>query len=279
MYIRVCCFIASVVLWAWPAAAQTYKSDHHPAAAAFAAKNYDQALYAYNQLAFSVYPAVDPAIEMQLGLCYLEKGDFEKASQFFDRAFFSTQQNDIKNTAVLNKCKALLGQNNYPLALSELYSLNFDSLNQAQAASFYLFKAICLYEMEQFEAAEIAFLALINDSSTIQQLFSQPKAFYRPNSTTALIMSAVIPGSGQFYAKEYREGINSVVINGVFVYYWLRILNIYGGIDAFLAVLPWLQRYYVGGFNKASVLAYDKMLANRKAKLAEILAEIDRQTP
>jgi hypothetical protein len=26
-------------------------------------------------------------------------------------------------------------------------------------------------------------------------------------------------------------------------------------------------------------LAYDKMLANRKAKLAEILAEIDRQTP
>lgn len=279
MYTIVCFFFASVGLWVLPLNAQTTKSDHALALDAFAARNFDQALYAYNRLAFAIYPTVDPAIELQIGRCYLEKHEFEKASYFFDRAFFSGQRTDLKNTAVLNKCKALIGQNNYALALSELYSLHFDSLENAQQTSFYLFKAICLYEMEQFEAAETAFLALVEDSSTIKMHFSKPKAFYRPNSTTALIMSAFIPGSGQFYTQEYREGVNSIIINGVFVYYWLRILNLYGGVDAFLAVLPWLQRYYVGGFNKASLLAYEKMLVNRKQKLSEILTEISRQNP
>jgi len=279
MFIRACFFFASLCLTALSLPAQEAKSDAQLADDAYASGNYDLALYAYNRLAFEIYPEIAPRIEMQIGHCYLGKGDFENASRFFDRAFFSSTETALKNSAVLNKTRALIGQMNYPLALNELYSLQFQTMDSLQASSYYLFKAVCLYEMGQFEAAEQDFLALVTDSSTIEQLFSRPKEFYRPNSTLALVMSAIVPGTGQFYANEYREGVNSVIINSIFVYSWIRTINLYGAIDAFIAVLPWFQRYYVGGFNKASLLAYERMLTNRKAKLAEILTEIDRQNP
>lgn len=279
MFIRVCFFFVSLIACTQTLFAQTSKSDKALASEAFALGNYDLALYTYNRLAFANLPAVDAELEMQIGLCYLEKKDFEKASQFFDKAFFSSPAIALKNEAILNKCRALIGQNSYPLALNELYSIDLLTLDSIQKPSYYLFAAVCHYEMEQFEAAEQSFLALVMDSSTIQAYFSKPKAFYRPNSTLALVMSAVLPGSGQFYAGEYKEGINSLIINSFFLYYWVRVLNLYGGFDAFLAVLPWFQRYYVGGFNRASLLSYEKMLATRKVKLAEILAEINRQTP
>ncbi len=133
--------------------------------------------------------------------------------------------------------------------------------------------------MEQFDAAAGSFLALVSDSSYIQNVFASPKRFYRPNSTVALILSAVLPGSGQLYAKEYREAGNSFLINSVFIFYYIRIFNLYGPLDAFIAVLPWFQRYYVGGYGKASLLGYEKMLANRKLILSGILSEIEKQNP
>jgi tetratricopeptide (TPR) repeat protein len=284
MYIRTFYCCVSLLLGAFGVFAQNPESKGSAsylelAQKAYGAENYDLALYAYNQMAFESYPAIDPSIQLEIGRCYLAKGDFDQAGAFFDRSFFSSLLKSQQQEAILLKSRALIGQNNYPLALSELYSLDTTLLSHSSKASFYLFKGLCLYEMEQFEAAEAAFLALVSDSNQIQSIFASPKQFNRPSSTLALILSAIVPGSGQLYAKEYREAGNSFLINSVFVFYYLRIFNLYGPIDAFIAVLPWFQRYYVGGYNKASLLGYEKMLANRKLILAGILADIEKQNP
>lgn len=284
MYIRAfyCCvslfLVAAGVLAQYPP-----DNDHvsylEMAQQAYNTKNYDLALYAYNQVAFTNYPQIDPSVQLEIGKCYLAKGDFDQAGAFFDRSYFSSMLKSQQQEAILLKCRALIGQQKYPLALSELFSLDTSMLIHSHRASYYLFKGVCLFEMQQFEAAEASFLALVSDSNHIQSLFASPKRFNRPSSTMALLLSAIVPGSGQLYAKEYREAGNSFLINSVFVFYYLRIFNLYGPIDAFIAVLPWFQRYYVGGYNKASLLGYEKMLANRKSILAGILADIEKQNP
>lgn len=283
MFIRVFYCCVSVVLGTLAGAAQVSDKDVSAyakmAQEAFYSENYDLALYAYNQVAFQSYPQIDPTVQLEIGKCYLAKGDFEQASAFFDRSFFSSGKASERQTAILLKSRALIGQNKYPLALSELFSIDTNALHGELKATFHLFKGLCLFEMEQFEAAESAFLALVQDSSVIHAVFASPKNFYRPNSTLALIFSALLPGSGQLYAKEYREAGNSFLINSVFIFYYIRIFNLYGPLDAFIAVLPWFQRYYVGGYNKASLLAYEKMLAKRKSSLAVILNDIEKQNP
>ncbi|MDP2189445.1 MAG: tetratricopeptide repeat protein [Sphingobacteriaceae bacterium] len=284
MYIRALYSCVSMFLGVIGAFAQSTEGNSsvsymEMAQKAYGAKNYDLALYAYNQVAFENYPQVDPTIQLEIGRCYLAIGDYEQAGAFFDRSFFSSKLTSQQQEAILLKSRALIGQYKYTLALSELYSLDTTLLSHSAKATFYLFKGLCLYEMEQFEAAEAAFLALVSDSNHIQSIFASPKQLYRPRSTLALALSAMVPGSGQLYAKEYREAGNSFLINSVFIFYYLRIFNLYGPLDAFIAVLPWFQRYYVGGYNKASLLAYQKMLANRKLILASILADIEKQNP
>lgn len=238
---------------------------------------YELALYELNRLVFLQEPEVDPILFAQIGRCYMEEGSYELAANFFDRYYFSSVTDQDRVQAVLLKTKSLVAQKQLALALTELYTLQTNQLTAAQFQQYHLYKGVCLFELEDFKAAEEAFLLCTTDTLTIRAFFAHTKSFYRPNSSVAMVMSAVIPGLGQLYAKEYQESINSLLINAVFITYTIRISRNLSTLDAFISVLPWFQRYYAGGYNKASDLAYERMLAKRKTKLGEILTVIESQ--
>lgn len=242
------------------------------------AKQYPLALYHYNQAAFEMHPAVDASLNLHIGRCHLLQGNAPTASKFFDLAFFNSTNDSIKMEALLWKTKSLLAEKSPGIALAEL--MQYDApKHPAQALTYHFYKGVCHFEMEQYEQAEASFLAIVTDSAAIQAHFDQPKKFSRPNSRWAMVMSAVLPGAGQLYAHEPKEALNSVLINSVFVFYSIRIAALYSPLDAFIAVLPWFQRYYVGGYNRASILARDRMYRNRQQYLQAIMAEVVRQNP
>lgn len=236
---------------------------------------YELALYELNRLVFLQEPEVDPMLFAQIGRCYMEEGSYELAANFFDRYYFSTTTAQDRVEAVLLKTKSLVAQKQLALALTELFALQPNQLSMCQLQQFYLYEAVCQYELENYKAAEEAFLQCTTDTQSIQRFFANPKSFYRPNSSLAMIMSAVIPGLGQLYANEYQESLNSLLINAIFITYTIRISRNLSIFDAFISVLPWFQRYYAGGYNKASELAYDQMLENRKMKLIQILSVVE----
>lgn len=242
------------------------------------AQQYPLALYHYNKAAFDIHPAVDASLSINIGRCHLHQGDLSSAARFFDLAFFNSPNDSIKMESLLWKTKTLLAEQSPGLALAELLQYEAPT-DEAQALLYHFYKGVCHFEMEQYTQAEASFLAIVKDSAALQAHFDQPKKFNRPNSRWAMVMSAALPGSGQLYAREPKEALNSVLINSIFIYYSIRIAALYTPLDAFIAVLPWFQRYYVGGYNRASILARDRMYLNRQKYLEAIMAEVVRQNP
>lgn len=242
------------------------------------AQQYTLALYHYNKADFDIHPAVDASLSIQIGRCHLQQGDLSSAARFFDLAFFNSLNDSIKMESLLWKTKTLLAEQSPGLALAELLQYEAPT-DEAQALLYHFYKGVCHFEMEQYPQAEASFLAIVKDSAALHAHFNQPKKFNRPNTRWAMVMSAALPGSGQLYAREPKEALNSVVINSIFIYYSIRIAALYSPLDAFIAVLPWFQRYYVGGYNRASILARERMYLNRQKYLQAIMAEVVRQNP
>ena len=75
-----------------------------------------------------------------------------------------------------------------------------------------------------------------------------------------------LPGLGQFYAGDIKNGINSLVINALFVGLFTYSFVTISPIDAYFSVLPWFQRYYKGGYTKAGIIAEQKVKKRRAKK-------------
>lgn len=89
-------------------------------------------------------------------------------------------------------------------------------------------------------------------------------------------MSMIIPGLGQLYAGDIKNGLNSLILTG-----GLFSLGIYsainnGFLDASLSVIPWFQRYYQGGFNKAQIIAKAKIEKKRYQIFNQLLDEVSK---
>lgn len=269
-------FIVSCLLWVGPVGAQSTLPPMQLAETAFAAGETQLALYYYNRVAYEQNGEHHAHVLMRIGQCRLLLADYGTAARFFDQVYFNTHDDSIKTEAVLLKVRALLGENAAGLALVELLDLD-EPVHQSQYLRYYFLRGVCFYELAQFESARQSFLAVVTDTNALNSHFAKPKKFHRPNSTTAMVLSALLPGAGQLYAGEQREALNSLLINSVFIFYSIRIGQLYTPIDALISVIPWFQRYYAGGYNKASLLGYEKMLIRRQQYLREIMAEIERQ--
>lgn len=257
------------------------QTEPHPlhAEQAYEAGMYDLALYELNRAVFNQGDQANPDLYKLIGHCYMQLDSFELAANFYDLYYFNSEESAQKSEAVLLKTKSLIAQEQPALALTELLTLPAMEQHAVLAQQYYLYMGLCQFELEDFKGAEVAFLKCTNDTNAIKAIFAKSKSFYRPNSSIAMIMSAVVPGLGQLYANEYQESLNSLLINAVFIAYTIRISRNLSTLDAFISVLPWFQRYYAGGYNKASDLAYARMLEKRKMKLGEILNIIEASPP
>ncbi len=173
----------------------------------------------------------------------------------------------------------MLLQEKYQYALAELYSLadSMPSIYFNRKKNFYL--GIAYFGNNEFSLSEKSFLgALPNNSITeaeqIKDLFIKNKKVSRVKPKTARILSMCLPGLGQFYAGDIKNGINSLVINALFVGLFTYSFVTISPIDAYFSVLPWFQRYYKGGYTKAGIIAEQKVKKRRVKVYNEIIATV-----
>jgi hypothetical protein len=91
-----------------------------------------------------------------------------------------------------------------------------------------------------------------------------------------------IPGSGQLYAHDYRNGINVFLLSTGFI-----VLATYTAINssttaAFLNVIPWWTRYHIGGMNRAKDSVIQYKIKHRKKSYIQLLnlyqSQLDKAT-
>ena len=249
----------------------------------FSKGNFELAANEYNRALFFGYGAPD-LLCMKIANCYFNQNKLEQSAQFFDRAYFSTKSDSIKTEAILGKSFSLILDKKFMLALSEL--LNVDSAKiEYHNIKLNFLKGIAYFGLNQDELSEKYFKKCItglkneNRLTEIENSFANiKKTVKRFNPNTAWMLSLFVPGSGQIYSGEFKEAANSAVLLGGLIYLTFSIASKYSFVEALVAVLPWFQRYYIGGANKAEKLALDKQKTKRNDDYKAIMKSIEMDT-
>jgi tetratricopeptide (TPR) repeat protein len=244
----------------------------------FGKGNFQVAAQEYNRALFFGYDKVDE-LSMQIGHCYSELLNYDLATSFYDRAYMYSQSDSLKNESVLGKTFCLLMQNKNFAALNELLYMN-DNWNLQQQTGMHYLKGIACYGLGDDTLAYEEFYTVLdlteNNDSVKTLLLSEFNKVYRYhkkyNPNRVYIMSGIIPGSGQLSVGAFKDGINSMaLIAGLYLIAVLMFHEGYLLIDVGLALFPWIQRYYLGGMDKAKGLAVSKIEAKRYESYLRII--------
>ena len=200
-------------------------------------------------------------------------GDYESAQKYFGLAYDQTENDSLRTELIFYKASSQILNHNYQYAIMDLFSIRDSSLSVKKRVDFYL--GTCYFGLEDFENSGKYFESCTSGlrREEVKQLFSEKKLF-TPSPRKAKIMSMIIPGLGQTYAGDVKAGLNSLMLTSGLVALGINISLKYRPIDAFFSVLPWYQRYYLGGFGKAEEIAFKKRQQNRDAIYQKVLALI-----
>ncbi|MDA7501721.1 hypothetical protein N8482_00440 [Chitinophagales bacterium] len=251
--------------------------------------NYELAAIYFERVAVFDSSQEFPEARAAMADCYFAAGNYSLAAEQYGKAFFlvneslksnelttniNAQFSQLQNDLVLKKVLCHLLEKENQQALLEIYMLPepADSLAGVRKK---LYQGIAHFSLEEFEQSKAQFATLRPSDelfqSELDRLFIKNKKLNRLNPQVAMYMSMVIPGSGQIYAGDFRNGINSMAITGLLGYLFLSTAEVSGILESFFFIFPWLQRYYQGGRKAAFKIATDKKAQNRAGVYREIM--------
>ncbi|NPA45132.1 MAG: hypothetical protein GXO49_06350 [Chlorobi bacterium] len=203
------------------------------------------------------------------------------ANNYYDSA--KTYCNNKNNILLINflqaDCNIFL--KNYNVAKKIIYNSKIDSCKkQVKKKNFYL--GIINFAQANYDSAELFFINSVSDTSflikeKIHNSFKDKKKLKRPNPKVAGALSIILPGSGQLYAGDYKNAINSLLLVSIFTAIGTDMYFRYAWYDSAISIFPWFYRYYRGGYKNAIRIAKEKRELKRNKKLNEIIDIIKSQ--
>jgi len=234
-----------------------------------AAKEYQRALF------FGTKDKVGP-LNVSTGDCFFEMGDYTKAEKYYRFAFSLMKNDSIKSEVMLKKASCQLLNHQNQMAIFDLFNVN-EKGNKTIKKKKYSLLGIAYFGLNDFDRSEEHFLVALSENSRkdINQLigYFDSKKLHRPNPKLAYWLSVVLPGSGQFYSGDFKNGLNSLILSTGLAIMTYEMALSKSIIDALFTVFPWWQRYYMGGYNSAKHIAEVKRQENR-AKMYSLIYSI-----
>lgn len=236
-----------------------------------AAKEYQRALF------FGPKDKVGP-LSIATGDCYFEMRDYAGAERYYRFAANLIHNDSLKTEVLLKKSSCLLLDHQYQLAIFDLLNLAH-SISPSLERKKSILLGVAYFGMNDFERSEKYFLSSASRDEAIMDevsLLFDSKKLMRPNPNLAYWMSVILPGSGQFYSGDVKNGLNSMILSlGLAVLTYNMAIN-QSILDALMTIFPWWQRYYIGGYNSARQIAELKRQENR-AEIFQIIYKTVRE--
>ena len=238
--------------------------------------NYSLAAKEYQRIIFFGRNVYNYHIFNRLADIYYKNRNYKKAVAFYSHALNNTANDSLKKRHIFQKADCYILLNKYQYALAELLSFNDSILKSIEIRHKEFLMGMAYYGLEDFQKSKQYFLNALHENNAeghvrIEEIFSKRKFLHRPNPKLALILSLILPGMGQYYAGDIKNGVNSFILLSGIVYLGISIAVKYKFIDAVISVFPWYQRYFQGGYTKAEKIALRKRQAKRSERFNEIL--------
>lgn len=213
--------------------------------------------------------------------CLYETQQYEEAADYYELAFFQQKTDSAKAEVIFRKMSCYLIQNNFEYAEIELLNLP-SKLNAEQAKRKIFYTGVLNFSVEKYDLAKAQFLSLVDSTNTvsrkkIEQLFIKNEKINKLNPRAARIMSMILPGLGQFYAGDIKNGTNSIILTlGIATWGIVTAVKSTSPFDVLVTAAPWFQRYYMGGYKKAEQIAINEKKKRRSKVYNQILDEISK---
>lgn len=213
--------------------------------------------------------------------CLYETQQYEEAADYYELAFFQQKTDSAKAEVIFRKMSCYLIQNNFEYAEIELLNLP-SKLNAEQAKRKIFYTGVLNFSVEKYDLAKTQFLSLIDSTNTesrkkIEQLFTKNEKINKLNPRAARIMSMIVPGLGQFYAGDIKNGTNSIILTvGIATWGIMAAIKSSSPFDVLVTAAPWFQRYYMGGYKKAEQITINEKKKRRSKVYNQILDEISK---
>jgi len=197
-----------------------------------------------------------------LGEIELRNAQPLKAANYFQRAYNLEKDRNEQVAYLLKKCSSLLEGGEIDFALIDLLSIEDDVQDSLRKDKYFL-QGIAHFSRMSFSESHQSFLKAFDEKETIKKnkidsLFVVLESIKGPKPKKARILSTILPGLGQLYAGDIKNGINSFILTGGLIVLGINTAINLTLIDALMTVAPWFQRYYIGGYNRAEKIAAEK---------------------
>jgi tetratricopeptide (TPR) repeat protein len=241
---------------------------------AFEDKKFSTAVNLYERvLFFDTASKYADKIYGNLAKAYQQNSEFEKAAYYFDLAYFEADDKGVqKNYWLIEKAKCGIRLNDYSMVLTEAYYLETEDKTIKDQQS--LLIAIAQFNLNNSEESFEKFEDLCPNSNCISDLTllrKEVEHLNRKSPKRARILSMIFPGLGYYYIGEWKKGLNSTLLVGGLGS--LLIVNSIqtGFINSFFNIMPRYQRYFMGGYTNAEIVAQKKLNQAKLKVLDDVL--------
>lgn len=224
--------------------------------------DYLQALHEYQRAYFFCKREFKAGIGEKIAGCYMILNDFPMARSFHDSVIFYSNNDTLRINSEFQKILCFMKENNFGYALLKLNDLELEDETQLHRRR-NLYQGICYFGIGQYDASHQYLLNSISKTDTIrrlqlERLFENQNVLMRPNSNAAIMLSMIIPGTGQFYSGDIKNGLNSLLLLSGIIYLGTIVSS--GGL---VLIVPIFCRYYLGGIVHAKQIADKKRIEKK----------------
>ena len=204
---------------------------------------------------------------------YTENKAYDKAIIFFTAMYNKTNSDSVKNEVSFEIAKIYLLKKEF--AYAEIEVLNVKEINNYFSDRKFYYLAIIDFYRSNYTSSlnyllRISYLSE-HQKIEIEDFFQKAKKKYRrPNPNLAAAFSIILPGSGQIYTGNMKDGINSILLTGGAFFLFRDISLKYSLYDAIIGIFPLYQRYYSGGVMNARNLAEKKIKEKKRSGIGEL---------
>ncbi len=233
---------------------------------------HDVATKYYRRALFFGNDSIQTATYPKIAGSQLISGSYAESIFFYGLSANTTQSDSLKTEYYFRRVLASILMGNYDYALQHLYSINHES-SQYFTKKYHFYHGIISLNQNDIDASLQHFVSSAADlveRQEIESLFKETK-LHRPNPATAKLLSIILPGAGQAYSGNWRGALNSFVLNaGLGTLAVFTAVN-YSFLEGATSIMPWLLRYYMGGFGHAETTAIQVQQEKRQRLLQEII--------
>lgn len=234
---------------------------------------YDEAITEYKRFIFFNPDHTDNSqILYKMGLAYRAERDWHHALEAMETSITLTQDPEIAGERRLSLATTLIASKNYNLAKLELVRILDSTRDNSLSRKALYFSGIASIYSFDWDATEKNFNDFYDDSSNksareLNSTLLKAKDSYK-STTTAKILSTIIPGAGQVYAGNWHDGLNAFILNGVIIGFIANSVYKKDYRDALLITFLLSYRYYKGNIYHAEkdVEKYNATVDLRTAK-------------